>query len=96
MPNSKRFPDPNNKIPGPSDYESGTGLSSIGKYVMSSHKGGTKAKFDGSKRKTKFDECAVQAKTKPGPGAYRASSEFGQYDGDVYASRKWLIRSWTS
>ena len=72
----------------------------MGKYVVSSHRGGTNAKFDGSKRVTKFDECAKVGMSKPGPGYYRAGSEFGQYDGEVYATinyksktslLKWMI-----
>lgn len=51
---------------------------------MSIHRGGTNAKFDSAPRKTKFDEAARVGLTKPGPGYYKASSEFGHYDGDVY------------
>jgi hypothetical protein len=41
---------------------------------MSTHKGGTNAKFDAAKRTTKFDECTKTGLTKPGPGAYKATS----------------------
>lgn len=51
---------------------------------MSIHRGGTNAKFDSAPRKTKFDEATRVGLTKPGPGYYKASSEFGLYDGDVY------------
>lgn len=61
-------------MPGPCDYENPTNLSNVGKYLMSTHKGGTNAKFDTSKRVTKFDECKRVGMTKPGPGYYRASS----------------------
>lgn len=44
-----------NKIPGPGDYENPTNLSSIGKYLLSSSRGGTNAKFNNAKRVTKFD-----------------------------------------
>ena len=46
----------------------------VGKYVMSNQKGGTYAKFDNSKRKTKFDEAIRTGLEKPGPGYYKASS----------------------
>lgn len=51
---------------------------------MSSHRGGTNAKFDSAPRRTKFDEATRVGMTKPGPGYYKTGSEFGQYDGDVY------------
>lgn len=54
---------------------------------MSSHKGGTNAKFGHAKRMTKFDETIKEGKTKPGPGNYRFGSEFGHYDGDVYSMK---------
>ena|ERR1711937_231245 len=53
---------------------------------MSNHKGGTGAKFDSERRRTRFDDAEIASKKLPGPGRYRASSEFGQYDGDVYAN----------
>lgn len=56
----------------------------MGKYVISEHRGGTNAKFDSAPRKTKFDEVMKISSTKPGPGDYRAASEFGIYDGEVY------------
>lgn len=59
---------------------------------MSTHKGGTNAKFNGAQRSTKFDECIKVAKSKPGPGAYKTSSEFGQYDGDVYSYQNRIAR----
>lgn len=46
--------------------------------------GGTRAKFDSSKRITKFDTIEAASRNVPGPGSYRQSSEFGQYDGNVY------------
>lgn len=52
--------------------------------MISSHRGGTRAKFDSAPRKTKFDEIMQTSVTKPGPGQYKAPSEFGQYDGDIY------------
>jgi hypothetical protein len=51
---------------------------------MSSHRGGTNAKFDSAPRRTKFDDAIRVGLTKPGPGYYKAGSEFGLYDGDVY------------
>ena len=83
---SKRFLNGDNKVPGPGDYDNPTNLSNVGKYLISSHRGGTNAKFDNSKRLTKFDECTKVGSTKPGPGHYRANSQFGLYDGDVYSS----------
>jgi len=41
-------------MPGPGQYENPTNLSTVGKYVVSSQKGGTNAKFDSSKRITQF------------------------------------------
>jgi hypothetical protein len=52
---------------------------------MSAQRGGTNAKFDSAPRYTKFDEAVRVGFTKPGPGYYKAPSEFGHYDGDVYA-----------
>lgn len=80
-------PHPDNRVPGPGDYDNSTSLSNVGKYVMSSHRGGTYAKFDSSPRRTRFDEVARAALTRPGPGQYKAPSEFGVYDGEVYGSR---------
>ena len=42
------------------------------------------AKFDKTRRITKFDDAAKLASRNPGPGNYKSPSEFGQYDGDVY------------
>ena len=70
-----------NKVPGPGTYKPTSNLSKIGKYVVSAHKGGTKAKFDVEKRKTKFDEASLFGRKVPGPGNYKSPSEFGQYDG---------------
>lgn len=61
-------------MPAPGDYNNPTGLSGIGKYLVSSQKGGTKAKFDKNSRVTKFDEAMKVGLTKPGPGSYRSSS----------------------
>lgn len=61
-------------MPGPGEYENPTNLSSIGKYLLSSNKGGTNAKFDNAKRVTKFDEVMKEEVKKPGPGAYRGRS----------------------
>ena len=63
-----------NNVPGPAQYENATNLSNVGKYVISNQKGGTYAKFDNSKRKTKFDEAIRTGLEKPGPGYYKASS----------------------
>lgn len=71
-------------MPGPGEYENNTNLSNKGKYVMSSHHGGTRAKFDNSKRVTQFATIEAASRKVPGPGSYRQSSEFGQYDGNVY------------
>jgi hypothetical protein len=46
----------------------------VGKYLLSSHRGGTNAKFDFAARTTRFDEAAKAASVKPGPGDYKASS----------------------
>lgn len=61
-------------------------LSKVGKYILSNHSGGTKAIFDHSKRITKFDQVKNHSMNQPGPGSYRMPSEFGQYDGEVYAN----------
>lgn len=42
--------------------------------MISNQKGGTYAKFDNSRRKTKFDEAISSGYEKPGPGYYKASS----------------------
>lgn len=68
-------------------------MSKVGKYVMSNHKGGTGAKFDSDKRKTRFDDAESASKKLPGPGRYRATSEFGQYDGDVYSNQMLFVSS---
>jgi hypothetical protein len=44
-----------NKVPGPGIYNDVSNLSNVGKYIVSSHQGGTRAKFDNSKRISKFD-----------------------------------------
>jgi hypothetical protein len=61
-PRSKRFGDSgkkyvnlDNKVPGPGIYNDVSNLSNVGKYIVSSHHGGTKAKFDNAKRISKFD-----------------------------------------
>ena len=41
---------------------------------MSSHKGGTNAKFSKDKRTTVFDSIAKNGVLNPGPGRYRATS----------------------
>jgi hypothetical protein len=63
-----------NKIPGPGNYKELSNLSNVGKYVVSSHIGGTKAIFDHEKRVTRFDHAKSQAAEKPGPGYYRMPS----------------------
>ena len=45
-----------NRVPGPTDYSTISNLSGVGKYIISSHRGGTNAKFNKNKRNTKFDE----------------------------------------
>lgn len=70
-------------MPGPGEYDNPTSLSSIGKYLLSSNKGGTNAKFDNAKRSTKFDEALREGMKVPGPGAYRGRSEFGLYEDEV-------------
>jgi len=70
-----------NKIPGPGVYNDVSKLSKVGKYIVSSHLGGTKAKFDNAKRISKFDEARINGLNRPGPGYYKQPSEFGQYDG---------------
>lgn len=42
--------------------------------MISNQKGGTYAKFNNSKRETKFDEAIRTGYEKPGPGYYKASS----------------------
>ena len=61
-------------MPGPGNYENPTNLSSQGKYIMSSHQGGTKAKFDRYKRISKFEAAEEASRKIPGPGSYRQSS----------------------
>ena len=75
-----------NFVPGPGNYQDVSSLSKVGKYILSNHSGGTKAIFDHSKRITKFDQVKKQSMNHPGPGSYRMPSEFGQYDGEVYAN----------
>ena len=53
---------------------------------MSQQKAAPHAKFDKTKRLTMFDEKMKLGSIQPGQGAYKASSEFGQYDGDVYGA----------
>ena len=73
-----------NKVPGVGKYKDISNLSKVGKYIVSVHRGGTNAKFDVERRKTRFDEAATSGKERPGPGDYKSPSEFGQYDGNVY------------
>ena len=75
-----------NFVPGPGNYQDVSSFSKVGKYILSNHSGGTKAIFDHSKRITKFDQVKKQSMNHPGPGSYRMPSEFGQYDGEVYAN----------
>ena len=77
-----------NRIPGPGQYENVTGLTGSGKSLVSENKGGSIGKFSKDKRVTKFDESRKDGLTRPGPGAYRSISEFGNYDGNVYESGK--------
>lgn len=42
--------------------------------MISAHRGGTNAKFDTSRRLTKFDESVKIGLTKPGPGYYKSTS----------------------
>lgn len=49
--------------------------------LASSH---ASVKFDHSRRVTEFEQAEKKSNIVPGPGSYRLSSEFGQYDGDVY------------
>lgn len=49
-------------------------MSNAGKYIVSAHKGGTKAKFDSEKRITKFENAANFGKLNPGPGNYKTPS----------------------
>lgn len=51
-----------NKVPGPAAYTDVGNFSKVGRYIVSSHRGGTKAKFDVSKRITKFDLAARKSK----------------------------------
>ena len=51
----KHINDVDNKVPGPGQYNNPNSLSRVGKYLVSSHKGGTQAKFGSSKRITAFD-----------------------------------------
>jgi hypothetical protein len=74
-----------NKVPGPANYNDVTSLSSVGKYIVSSHRGGTGGKFAKDHRVAEFERVAKINNEKPGPGRYRSPSEFGQYDGnDIY------------
>ena len=67
-------------------------LSNKGQYIVSSHKGGTYAKFNRNKRKTKFDEVIKKSMEMPGPGTYQAHSEFGIYDNENYQSFRMKAR----
>ena len=70
-------------MPGPGTYEANvTDLSMMGKFTMASIQGSTV--FDHSKRVTEFDDAKKKSRAIPGPGSYRLSSDFGQYDGVVY------------
>lgn len=71
---SRRFLNSDNKVPGPASYLDVSNLSNVGKYIVSAHRGGTKAKFDKSKRVTKFDQVINKSIEIPGPGSYRAPS----------------------
>ena len=42
--------------PGPGKYQDLNSMSKTGKYIISKHEGGTKAKFDSDKRETMFDK----------------------------------------
>ena len=66
--------DVDNKVPGPASYHDISNLSNVGKYIVSSHRGGTKAKFDSEKRKTIFDEASRYSTLVPGPGNYKSPS----------------------
>lgn len=62
------------QVPGPGKYKDISNLSAVGKYVVSSHRGGTKAKFDKFKRIHQFEEIADKASQLPGPGRYQYPS----------------------
>ena len=80
-------------MPGPGNYRHLNGLSNVGRYVVSNKIGGTQAIFNRDKRISKFETIQTQAAEKPGPGAYRMPSEFGQYDGDVYQHYNTITKS---
>ena len=88
-------------VPGPGNYKEIQGMSKTGHYVLSNNKGGTKAKFDQTKRQSLFEQVFKRQLYNPGPGYYKAPSEFGQYDGDIYkqlqdtkrAQNGWKIQS---
>ena len=61
--------------------------------MLSQTKGGTKAKFDRDRRESTFDKIFRKELEAPGPGYYQAPSEFGQYDGDIYAELRNSRRS---
>lgn len=75
-----------NKVPGSGYYNAELYLSNNGKYSNSKYKGGTQAKFSRTSRATFIDETKNSIKNMPGPGFYKAPSEFGQYDGNVYGA----------
>lgn len=43
------------RSPGPGVYNDVSSLSNVGKYIVSTSRGGTNAKFGNSKRVTQFD-----------------------------------------
>lgn len=63
-----------NGLPGVGEYKNTQPISSVGKYALSKHLGGTQAKFNKTSRATFLDEAAKAEKSKPGPGFYKAPS----------------------
>lgn len=73
-------------VPGPGNYKPQNDLSSEGKYVLSKNVSAGKRKFMDGGRLSFTELIAKRSASKiwfilaPGPGSYRAPSDFGHYD----------------
>ena len=72
--------------PGPMDYHNKT-IEPDGIYLLSNMKGSGRRTFMGGKRKLKLDVNEEN----PGPGSYRAPSDFGHYESEIRPS---TARAW--
>ena len=65
------------KVPGPGQYEGKLGISAKGTYALSNFSSSLAQTFGKGRRSGLVSRSRIRV---PGPGAYRACSEFGNYE----------------